>query len=56
MKKIYEITKKCFVGEVGDLIKLTDGMDGIVWENMTQRKIGCPFVEFDCVLEREVEK
>jgi len=55
MKKTYKIVKDCFVGNVGDIVKVDTSAfcgDGS-WENITQNKIGSPFVEWDLVEEVE---
>ena len=51
-KTKYVITKKCFVGDIGDKLEVNwDAMDGAGWDNLTQNTSGNPFVETDCVKE-----
>lgn len=50
MKTKYKIIKKCFVGDVGDIIEVEwDSIDGASWHNLSKKTGGCPFIETDCI-------
>jgi len=48
--KQYRLIKKCFVGDIGDIIVVDWAhYDGASWENVTAHTFGCPFIETDCI-------